>query len=160
MPIRIHPNPLRPDNLPVAGLFLLLIMAIVSCNQTPFLAKKVFDQNCWAIGDTIRFEVDHTGAETTVKLGVEVHFIPEYSYRNLYLSLLCKTPGGEIQTFVLNDTLMDADGNWQGEYAKWTFSQGVSVPVSAPGTYRFSLVQYMRDENLCDIKQAGVFVRQ
>ncbi|MEZ4771799.1 MAG: gliding motility lipoprotein GldH [Bacteroidia bacterium] len=160
MPIRTHKNHPQNNHATIAGFCLLFLSVIVSCNQTPFLAKKSFDQNCWAIGDTIHFEMEHAGAETTAELGVEVKFIPEYSYRNLYLRLLCETPDGQSLTFMLNDTLMDAEGNWLGEFNRWTFSQDFKVPLSAPGSYRFSLIQFMREESLCDIKQAGIFLRE
>ncbi|MDX2248925.1 MAG: hypothetical protein SF052_19205 [Bacteroidia bacterium] len=154
-----RPNPLRHLNsswLKITGV--LFLSVLFSCKRSSFSAEKIFAENCWEIGDTLFFDYKHNGtAAVDETFGVEVRFNPEYSYRNLHLKLLCKNPDGQPQEFMLNDTLMDADGNWLGEPSEWNFTKGFTVPMTAPGTYRLALIQYMREEKLCDIKQVGVW---
>ncbi|MEZ4829226.1 MAG: hypothetical protein R3C61_23510 [Bacteroidia bacterium] len=143
-----------------AASVLLYLPILISCNPTPYLAEKSFPDNCWAIGDTVDFGWEYESTDTLMALSVEISFLQEFSYRNLYLRLVSEDQDGNTRAFMINDTLMDGEGNWLGDPGNWVFSQHFQVPVSGPGNYHFRLIQYMREENLCDIQSVRVYPAQ
>lgn len=142
---------------------LLLVLGLSSCEQTPFLAEKRFDGDCWDVADTLRFTYNNPAAGER-RAQVKVDFGQEFAYMNVYLKLVWQSPSGKTGDMILSDTLMDPLGNWNversgGSYPV-TFSPAPTFRLEETGNYPFYLIQYMRDSSLCEVKAAGVGIEE
>lgn len=138
-----------------AFLLLICVGGMQSCVETEGVVYKRFETSCWESSDTIRFSLLPSQLSQG-KLHVEVGFLPEYRYANLYLKGILTAPSGNQQQFLVNDTVIDPVGNWLSESSGGgylhQFDPPVSLKLEEAGTYHVQLLQYMREESLCEIQ--------
>lgn len=141
----------------LAGLALLLLLA--ACAGPDYLAEARFDQGCWPMQDTLRFELPVEAGQAP-QLQVDLTLDAEYRYQNLYLKLRYRGPEGQSGELLLHDELVAPTGLWRGERrgqeVHWTIEPTPALPATAPGTYQLELFHYMRDSSLCEVYFVGV----
>lgn len=146
--------------LALAGLFLTLWL-VAACQQQAYLAETDFANNCWNIRDTLQFEYEMSARENTPTLHLRVHFLEDYTYRNVYFKLIIHTPSGMTTDTLLQIVVVDPQGYWTIERKSGAYTADLTYPLRAydeSGSYRFQLTQFMREEELCQIESAGVWL--
>ena len=90
-------------------------------------------------------------------------FTEDYPFNNIYFNLRVGTPGGQVNDLPLSFQLMDAEGNWYGESSgeevKLNFDLGNMLVLNQLGEYSFKLYHYMREDNICGLKKAGITLK-
>ncbi|MEO0472573.1 MAG: hypothetical protein AAF206_23345 [Bacteroidota bacterium] len=136
-------------------------LLLIAC-ESSHLAKTDFPSGCWAASDTFRFQYD-AFSDQTQSLDLGMRFGEEYGYRNIYLKLWMHGPDGTKQEWVLLDTLQDAEGNWlremNGTSVDWQLQPLTDVQFSSSGSHDFRLIQYMREDNLCELQAVWADVK-
>ena len=136
-------------------------LLLVSCGPT-HMASEQFDDGCWAAKDTFRFRYDAVSANAQ-SLDLGLRFGEDFGYRNIYLKLWMQGPDGKQQEWVLLDTIQDAEGNWlremDGASVDWSMTPLTDVTFSSSGSHDFRLIQYMREDNLCEIQAVWADVK-
>ncbi|RMG75430.1 MAG: hypothetical protein D6722_01060 [Bacteroidetes bacterium] len=139
---------------------LCVLASLGACQPADYLASRQFDTGCWPADDTLSFSYEAAPGELQA-LTIDLVFeAATYGYQNLYLLLLQEGADGSRDSLRLLDTVMDPLGNWLtayegGETVSWTWSQPISVPPST-GSTRVSIIQYMREDPLCGIREIGL----
>lgn len=137
-----------------------LVMLFAACDQRDFYAVKSFDSECWALADTFTFSYDNPGPETRPLLNLEVDVLEAYEFRNLHLQIIATSPSGKKNDALVQDILQDEAGNWRVESSRGVypiaFTQQADLSFSETGTYQIQVVQFMRKDTLCEIRQVGV----
>lgn len=146
----------------IHSLVLYIFMAtglifLSACDNRDYVADKTFDKVCWASGDALTFSLD---LSSDTDLPLYLSFSPEYVYQNIYLKLSYTNPEGVSTDVLFNKKLSDKLGNWLterkgGEFA-FEHPNAFHIEAKSGGTYQFSLVQYMREDNLCGIEKIGI----
>ena len=143
--------------------YLLGILLLAACQPRDFYAEKQFEYECWVLQDTFVFAYENPAADAALSLDFSVDFLEEYAFRNLFLKITTTSPSGQRSDFLLNDTLQDEAGNWRVERSSGrypvVFSQPLDVALPEVGAWRFQVIQYMREDTLCEIAQVGVSLR-
>lgn len=136
---------------------LLGIFFLQACDTRDYLFEKTFDNQCWSIADSLKFEAELEGSKTFPLL---LSFNSDYAYQNIYLKLIYTAPDGKAKELLINEKLSDALGNWQTEIQGSTYffelPEAINIENPKPGKYSFSLFQYMREDNLCGIEKVGI----
>lgn len=142
----------------------ILLLVASACQSRDFYAEKQFEFECWALQDTFAFTYENPAPDAALSLDVSVDFLEEYAFRNLFLKITAISPSGQRSDFLLNDTLQDDAGNWRVERGRSrypvVFSQPLDVALPEAGGWRFQVIQYMREDTLCEIAQVGVSLRE
>lgn len=143
------------------GIFLLLVsLGMQSCEQTEGIAYKKFENTCWENSDTILFSLLPSQLRQN-QLHLEIGFLPDYRYANLYIKGILTSSSGKQQQFLVNDTVIDPVGNWLGKSSRGSilheFDPALTLNLEEAGTYHVQLLQYMREESLCEIQSVRVW---
>ena len=131
-----------------------------SCQSPESIAQRTFEPTCWNLEDTISFSL-HPSQVDRGQLNITVDFLPDYPYANLYLKLLLTGPSGRQEEIMVNDTVLDQEGNWLsksggGSYSH-TFDPAIPIELPEAGTHQVQLFQYMRDTALCEIQAIRIW---
>lgn len=132
----------------------ILSLTAVSCSSGngPVLVTQEFENNCWAIGDTVRFDYQPSVDDA---LEFRLWMLQDYRFSNIHLKLLYDDPEGNQQSVLISGAVIDSVGNWLYP-ASWG-KHGVvlkldpSVAFVNGEKYEFKLFQYMREDELCEI---------
>lgn len=127
-----------------------------ACQFEDYLVQQSFEDACWSQHDTLAFAYEARG--TSPFLRIEVAFLEDYAYRNCYLKLIITPPGGPDRDTLLHAVMLDERGFWKLEPTSGTYVQPYPLPLSVQqaGTYQFQLIQYMREETLCQVAEVRV----
>lgn len=133
------------------------IFSLAGCDNRDYLVQKSFEKVCWSSVDALDFSLD---LSTDSSLPLYLELSSEYAYQNLYLKLTHTTPSGTSQDIIFNEILSDKLGNWKQEMSGGTvvfeLAKAFQIEVKEAGTHQFSLIQYMREDNLCGIEKIGI----
>ncbi len=116
----------------------------------------------WAYGDTLSFVFGMEDTTGTYAMYLRVRHTAAYPYRNLYTEFLTAYPGGRTVNQVVSLELADATGRSNGNCRGAACE--VEIPLQAKavfreqGTYRLSLVQYMRQDSLPGLSQVELVI--
>ncbi|MEM7367332.1 MAG: hypothetical protein AAF587_01955 [Bacteroidota bacterium] len=137
------------------------ILSMHSCSTAESIASKTFESTCWDITDTLGFSLHPSQLGRDSELNIEVTFLPDYRYSNLYLKAIATSPSGAKQEIMVNDTVIDPAGNWLTEASGGTYLHPFDTPLrlalEEAGQYQIQLIQYMRDSSLCEIQGVRVW---
>jgi gliding motility-associated lipoprotein GldH len=141
-------------------LCLLSIVFLFSCGKPDFTAYQSFDSGCWQIDDTLSCSYRNEEAGKQLSAEIQLVFMPDYGYRNLYLKWWVEGPSGILADTLLNEIFVDEFGAWQparkGALYPYTFKAKPGVHFPDTGLYHIRLLQYMRDDTLCGIRSVGM----
>lgn len=137
------------------------LILMQACSNPESIASKTFESTCWEITDTLGFTLHPSQLGREAELNVEVSFLPDYRYSNLYLKAIVAAPSGAKQELMINDVVIDPTGNWLSESSGGTYAHQFESPFSLSleeaGQYQIQLIQYMRDSSLCEIQEVRVW---
>ncbi|MDX2061688.1 MAG: gliding motility lipoprotein GldH [Bacteroidia bacterium] len=120
-----------------------------------------FEDDRWRFADSVSVEHAITDTSQRYRLDLSLSVTDAYRYRNLYIKFRVEAPGGDATTSLPVFLLSDSAGSWRARRS-WagTYSFSTTLNPSAqftqPGTYRFWLAQYMREDTLAGVHAVGL----
>lgn len=137
-------------------LLLALALLAAACSTFPPGGQLDLPDACWPSSDTLAWTRDNP-APGSLNPRIRITFEPAYRYRNVHLRLRWTAPSGATGLLTLQDTLLDAEGNWlAGNSTRSVQAEIGPVPAIAlteTGRYQFQLYHYMRDTALCHVQR-------
>lgn len=133
---------------------------LFSCSSSLAKEEMSIGTECWSLVDTL--SITYTNQDTHQVLNMEFPFVftDDYPFNNIYFNLRVGTPAGQVNDLPLSFQLMDSEGNWYGESSgeevKIEFDLGNMLVLNQLGEYSFKLYHYMREDNICGLKKAGI----
>jgi len=139
-------------------LFFISLVFLTSCGPTPYYENSV-DVNAekWKHDDKIDFVVEALDIESKYIMNLVVSHSQEFSYQNLYLNVTTSFPTQEQTEERLNIELSDKKGQWVGKCNSGICKTKVymldNFKFPEKGSYKFSIEQLSREENLQGISE-------
>lgn len=147
------------------GCMLMGILLLASCNKSAFFEENQHvASETWKQGDTLSFKVDVTDTTHYFDFYLNVRNSTEYRYRNLYLFINTRFPGGGIARDTVECMLAASDGKWFGKGmgkikdSRILFKKAVRFPHA--GTYLIGIEQAMREKKLDGINDIGLRIER
>ncbi len=139
---------------------MLLAALAAACSQPNVDVAHMPDNQCWALQDTLVTEQLVSQPET--HLAVDLRLLQAYPFANLQMKLLTTRPDGSVEAYPFQTVVLSPQGDWliepQGRTYPVTIQIKEPVPTPDPGTYRFSLLHNMREEEVCQIEFVGLSI--
>lgn len=139
--------------------YILPVLLLFACNSGTTISEKDFPGECWSYQDTLAFEWEVADPGTPAGLAVSMRFNQDYTYNNLFLWLETTDPDGNKSSEKLEYQLMDASGKWFQDNSESPEIELTIRPVNlmpAEGTWKFRLVQFMQEDDLCGVLQVRI----
>lgn len=142
-----------------AGMLLLLMIGCGNTEEAFVSQQKEFGSAGWQYGDSLVVELEAAelpDEPTDVWLGLR--FSEEYNYRNIWLKYRIDIPGDTTRTALTQWMLQEPTGEWlageRGGY--YGFEQPIvqGFRFNRKGTYRFTIIQFMRQDSLKGVGEA------
>lgn len=143
------------------GCTLIATLLLTSCNKSAFFEENqhVASEN-WKQGDTLHYTVVVTDTTHYFDFYLNLRNRTDYRYRNLFLFINTRFPGGGIARDTVECVLAAADGKWYGKGmgkikdSRILFKKAVRFPHA--GTYLIGIEQGMRESKLSGISDVGL----
>ena len=153
---------------PFGKIVLLSILGIVSLSSCDpnliYEENKAVENNTWASDDIKIFEFDIEDTISPINIYINLRTTSEYPYSNIYMYLSSEYPTGEYFKDTLEFILAEPDGKWLGENTGTVVEFQTIIAsggrFSRAGTYKFSLQQAMREEELGEVIDVGMRVEK
>jgi gliding motility-associated lipoprotein GldH len=140
---------------------ILGVLFLTSCDKSAFFEENQHvASETWKQGDTLYYKLQITDTIHYFDFYLNVRNSTDYRYRNLYLFMNTKFPGGGIARDTIECMLAAADGKWYGKGmgkikdSRILFKKAVRFPHA--GTYLIGIQQAMREVKLAGISDIGV----
>ena len=140
---------------------ILGVLFLTSCDKSAFFEENQHvASETWKQGDTLYYKLQITDTIHYFDFFLNVRNSTDYRYRNLYLFMNTKFPGGGIARDTIECMLAAADGKWYGKGMgkikdnRILFKKAVRFPHA--GTYLIGIQQAMREVKLAGISDIGV----
>lgn len=118
--------------------------------------QTTFDNDTWTYWAIQQHQVEIKDTTHLYNLIIGVKHSPEYAYQNLYVKIKTVFPNQEKREQVVSLNLADGSGAWYGKCSGKTCRLEIPIQQNAifeqPGTYQFSIEQYMRTEKVEGVK--------
>lgn len=141
------------------------LLILSSCGKSAFYEKNLHvTSDAWKQGDTLYYQVPVTDTVHYFDFYLNVRNSTSYRYRNLFLFINTKFPGGGISRDTVECILAGADGKWYGKGmgkikdSRILFKKAVRFPHA--GTYLIGIEQGMREIKLDGIHDIGVRIEK
>ncbi|MCI4666682.1 MAG: gliding motility lipoprotein GldH [Bacteroidia bacterium] len=141
------------------SVFPILITAIVllsSCGQDNFTFSHRFPSECWGIQDTIHVALEKKDGKVGQLL---VDLKEEFPFQNFYVKVMYTGPDGSEKELLLNQRFASAAGLWElpktNSYYRVPYDDLLDFE-GPDGTYKCRIIQFMREDEVCEIKQVAI----
>lgn len=143
------------------GCALMGVLFFTSCGKSAFFEEnRHITSDKWKQGDTLHYKVLVTDTLHYFDFYLNMRNRSNYRYRNLYLFINTKFPGGGIARDTVECILAAADGKWYGKGmgdikdSRILLKKAVRFPHA--GTYVIGIEQAMREKQLAGISDVGL----
>lgn len=137
------------------------LLFLAACGNGAFYEEnQSIPSGTWKQHDTLFYEVHVTDTMHYYDFYLNVRNRTDYRYRNLYLFITTRFPGGGIARDTVQCLLAAPDGKWYGKGmgrikdCRILFKPGVRFPHG--GTYLIGVEQAMREKELKGISDIGI----
>ncbi|MBK8443404.1 MAG: gliding motility lipoprotein GldH [Sphingobacteriales bacterium] len=142
-----------------------LLMALSACEVRSFYRETAAIQNQkWYYDDIKVFDVDIQDTTALYNIYLSVRHSGAYPYSNVWLKIKTHYPAGNTQLSPININVADNKGEWYGSGLGSTISLETLIQENAilpeKGTYRFEVIQDMRENPLSEISDVGLAVEK
>lgn len=145
----------------VAGIFLLFSLLITACsNNVVFQESKELPAYGWDKDSVVTFNYEATDTVGLYDIVIDIRNESSYRYQNFWLFVNSISPDLVEFNDTLECVLADNYGKWIGKGGgslrelPVSFMQQIKFPK--PGTYKFELIQGMRQDTLAGIRDIGM----
>ena len=136
-------------------------MILTACARDAFYEENQnIPSGSWKQHDTLYYNIQVTDTMHYFDFYLNVRNRTDYRYRNLYLFVTTRFPGGGKSLDTVQCLLAAPDGKWYGKGmgsikdCRILFKQGVRFPHG--GTYLIGIEQAMREKELRGISDVGI----
>jgi gliding motility-associated lipoprotein GldH len=142
-------------------LFLSLLLILTACDPGRIYEKNLpVDAGGWLYSDYLDFEVNIPDTVSAYNIYLNVRHSDLYAYSNLWVQLQTMLPDSSVMNDKVQVELALTDGQWTGNCIDGICMNSVlirsNVVFPKPGTYRFRIIQDMRQDPLPEILNAGL----
>jgi gliding motility-associated lipoprotein GldH len=137
------------------------ILFLIACGSGAFYEEnQSIPSGTWKQHDTLFYKVEVADSMHFYDFFLNVRNRTDYRYRNLYLFITTRFPGGGIARDTVECLLAAPDGKWFGKGmgrikdCRILFKKGVRFPHG--GTYLIGIEQAMREKELKGICDIGI----
>jgi len=149
-------------NLGLTYIFLFFgILLMGACGNGAFYEEnQPIPSGTWKQHDTLFYKVEVSDTMHFYDFYLNVRNRTDYRYRNLYLFVTTRFPGGGVAHDTVECLLAAPDGKWYGKGmgrikdCRILFKPGVRFPHG--GTYLIGIEQAMREKELKGISDIGI----
>lgn len=121
-----------------------------------------FSGGCWDVKDTLNLDFESSDTSKVYSLGFPITFSDDYPFNNIYLHAILKSPSGEESNIPAEFVLADPAGNWlseaKGDLIPFQLKVSDGLRFNQTGKYTLRLVHFMRDDALCGVQSAGIYL--
>ena len=139
-----------------------LIVCSTGCSTHWANTTTDFDAGCWDVKDTLNLEFESNDTSKVYALGFPITFSDDYPFNNIYLHAILRSPSGEESNIPAEFVLSDPAGNWlsepEGDLIPFQLKVSDGLRFNQTGKYTLRLVHFMRDDALCGVQSAGIFL--
>jgi len=136
------------------------ILFLVSCGPDYILDHDYEIKDAkWAYADQLNYEIEIPDALKIYNLYIEIEHATDFPKQNMYVMIHTQFPSGKRISEQVSLEMANKLGVWYGNCnADWCT---LSIPIQQgayfdiPGTYTFTIEQYMRLEPLPGVKRIG-----
>lgn len=131
-----------------------VLLFLTSCGRPgKEISSLSFPDKCWGIEDTVHVTTDQW--KEVQNPTVVIHFQADYSYQNIYLKAIVTDAAGKVSEHLSTHNVLSQGGEWLVPQ-KGSDYEAV-LPLNLPEhTQSLKLIQYMREEELCEIRGVSV----
>lgn len=145
--------------------FLLATTLLCSCGPKRFYEEITpISQEGWHMDSLLNFQIDITDSTQFFDFYFFVRNTTDYSMQNFYVFFTTEFPNGYKAQDTLGFVLCDKYGKWTGKghgfMKENQFLFKPNVRFAHCGTYKFTVQQAMREENLNGISDFGLALYQ
>ncbi|MEY3052537.1 MAG: hypothetical protein RLY31_2322 [Bacteroidota bacterium] len=139
-------------------------VGLSSCSDRPVYEASVsVPGSTWAYADTLSFAFGMDDTLGVYTMDLRVRHTADYPYQNLYTEFLTTYPDGrtvgQVVSLELTGTTGSSKGTCRGETCTVEIPLQAKAVFREKGTYRLSLVQYMRQDSLPGLQRFDLAVR-
>jgi len=137
----------------------------VACNHDDvYLKYQTIVPEGWSKDSTFTFDIPITDTTASYNVFVNIRNRGEYPYQNLWLFLSKTTPDKKLVNDTIECYLADQKGKWLGSSVGSLYNMPVlykqNTRFKTAGTYRYQIIQGMRDDLLVGINDIGMRVEK
>lgn len=144
--------------------FCILIVLLFGCHSPMFKERIKISEYGWRKDSLVKFFSDITDTSSVYNFIIEIRNSVHYRYMNLFVKLRGKSPSGKESEELLDLPLADKEGKWFGDALGDIVDNRILVrekyKFSEKGKYEFSLQQYMREDTLRQVLEAGLVIEK
>ncbi|MDR1698491.1 MAG: gliding motility lipoprotein GldH [Prevotellaceae bacterium] len=154
----------RPNKKTFVLATILLSLFVVSCTSNIVYQENITLKDAWHQDSLATFDVNMTDTVGAYNIFIDLRNDNRYPYQNLWLFVSSVSPDSIARTDTLETVLAGNDGQWIGRGFGSNYDlalfymQDIQFPET--GTYRFSIGQGMRDEQLEGITGVGLRIEK
>jgi gliding motility-associated lipoprotein GldH len=142
-------------------IFLSLLFLLAACDPGRIYEKNLsVDANGWLYAEHLDFEVNIPDTSSAYNIYLNVRHSDRYAYSNLWVQLQTMLPDSSVMTDKIQVELALPDGQWTGNCIDGICANSVlirsNIVFPQAGTYRFRIMQDMRQDPLPEILNAGL----
>lgn len=145
------------------AIFISLFTVACSHNDV-YLKYQTIVPEGWSKDSTFTFDIPITDTTASYNVYVNIRNRGEYPYQNLWLFLSETTPDKKQLNDTIECYLADQKGKWLGSGVGSLYNMPVLYKQNARfktgGTYRYQIIQGMRDDLLVGINDIGMRVEK
>ncbi len=147
--------------LAILYLFLSFTAAMTSCSDKVYYEKiEHIDNEVWNIDSVLHFEIDITDSLQYYNMYINIRNTVDFETQYFYVFMTTEFPNGYIGKDTLGFILSDPYGQWTGtgigRIKENRFLFKPQVRFAHKGTYKFTVVQGMREDNVKGIADFGI----
>lgn len=137
----------------------------VACNQNDvYLKYQTIAPEGWSKDSVFTFDIPITDTTASYNVYVNIRNRGEYPYQNLWLFLSKTTPDKKLGNDTIECYLADQKGKWLGSGVGSLYNMPIlykqNTHFKTAGTYRYQIIQGMRDDLLVGINDIGMRVEK
>jgi gliding motility-associated lipoprotein GldH len=140
----------------------LLVVWFCGCDGHFAKTEKDLETECWSSSDTLRLSFQNDDTNQVYQLYFPIAITEDYPYRDLYLRAGVKAPSGEENILPSRFDLATLEGEWlsepSGDEIPFRLNLSDGLRFNQSGEYTISLYHYMRDAEICGVREIGIVV--
>lgn len=142
--------------------FLVLVLSLISCSESPYYEKVYsFDNNEWKQDQKSVFRVNIDDTSSVYRFVLTLRTTTEYENSNLWLFWTSKTPLNEEVREPFEMKITNPDGSWIGKNTGTIVENQLTFAdrkISVPGEYVFTIEQAVTKPVLGEVLDIGLSI--
>ncbi len=145
----------------------ILSLSITGCDENKvFEDYKDFETSVWHVDTIPGFSFTIADTQVPYQIDYNIRYAISYPYQNLYLTYYVEDSTGKVidsnlqEVYLFESKTGEPKGSGLGDIFDYSVLGLENYKFPAPGTYKISLKQFMRQEELPFILSMGITVKK